>query len=63
MFITPGVATAGNHGNNGGSHGAAVANSNGIRSLDRDWGLERAAERRDGRSLSTKLVKKARARK
>jgi hypothetical protein len=54
MFVADYAFGAGNpHGPKGGmpakSH--AVANSNGIRSLDRDRGLERAAERRNARSV------------
>lgn len=62
LFVTAGAATAANRGNSGNSsvgHDAAAANSNGIRSLDRDRGLERASERRNSRSLSGKRVKKA----
>lgn len=58
LFATAGMATAASHANNGGSHGTAVANSNGVRSLDRDRGLERAAERRNTPSLTTKRTKK-----
>ena len=72
LFITAGAATAANRGNsgNGGNpghssvgHDAAAANSNGIRSLDRDRGLERAADRRNSRSLSGKRVKKTYSKK
>ena len=65
LFITAGAATAANRGNSGNSSNsafgrdAAAANSNGIRSLDRDRGLERAADRRNSRSLSGKRVKKS----
>src|SRR4051812_19444788 len=52
----------GGGGGNGGGHPSsgmpsgskAVQNSNGIRSLDRDKGLERAAERRNSHSLNKK---------
>ena len=62
LFITAGAATAANRGNSSNSafgRDAAAANSNGIRSLDRDRGLERAADRRNSRSLSGKRVKKS----
>lgn len=59
LCITAGAATAANRGNSGVSHDAAAANSNGIRSLDRDHGLDRAADRRNSRSLSGKRLKKA----
>ena len=69
LFITAGAATAANRGNSGHSgnssvgHDAAAANSNGIRSLDRDRGLERAADRRNSRSLTAKRVKKTYSKK
>lgn len=69
LLVTAGAATAGNGGNNGNrgnggiAHDASVANSNGVRSLDRDRGLERAAERRNVRSLSGKRVTKAHSKK
>lgn len=63
LLVTAGAAAA-NHGNHGGSsHSAAATNSNGVRSLDRDRGLERAADRRSSHSLTNKRSKKARARK
>ena len=75
LFVTAGAATAANRGNSGNSgnsghssnsvvgHDAAAANSNGIRSLDRDRGLERAADRRNSRSLSGKRMKKTTVKK
>ena len=53
MFVADNGYGAGNpHGPKGGmpSTSQAVVNSNGVRSLDRDRGLERAAERRNIRS-------------
>ena len=54
MFVADYAFGAGNpHGPKGGmpSHSQAAANSNGVRSLDRDHGLARAAERRNVRSM------------
>lgn len=48
------VTFAANHGNGPGMHAAgptpnaAVVNSNGVNSADRDKGMDRAADRRDG---------------
>ena len=63
LLVTAGAATAGNGGNHGVGHDAAAVNSNGIRSLDRDRGLERAADRRSVRSLSGKRVTKVHSKK
>jgi hypothetical protein len=55
MFVADYAFGAGNpHGPKGGmpAKSQAVANSNGVRSLDRDRGLERAAERRNVRSVA-----------
>ncbi len=55
----------GGGGSGGGSHGAAgamgghsAANSNGMKSLDRDKGLDRAADRRNSHSTAVKHAKK-----
>jgi hypothetical protein len=55
-----GASSAGN-----GAHlsTAATRNSNGANSLDRDKGLNRAADRRNASSLKTKRVNKARSKK
>jgi hypothetical protein len=53
MFVADNGFAAGNpHGPKGGmpSNSQAVSNSNGVRSMDRDRGLDRAAERRNIRS-------------
>ena len=52
MFVADGYAAGNPHGPKGGmpANSQAVANSNGIRSMDRDRGLARAAERRNIRS-------------
>ncbi|MBC7513685.1 MAG: hypothetical protein H7234_04530 [Herminiimonas sp.] len=67
LFATAGAANAADHGNHGGTgsgtHSVAATNSNGIRSLDRDRGLERAAERRNSRSLTDKRSKKIHVKK
>ncbi len=61
VLMATGTASAANQGNHGGSRGNTPANSNGIRSLDRDHGLERAADRRNTRSLTDRRSKKTRA--
>ena len=48
----------GNSGHSGHDGGQSAANSNGTRSLDRDKGLERAAERRNVHSTSKRHSKK-----
>lgn len=63
LLVASGAALAAGHGNNAAGHGLAAINSNGIRSLDRDRGLERAAERRNSRSLTDRRVKKVRSKK
>ena len=53
MFVADYASGAGNpHGPKGGmpASSQAAANSNGVRSIDRDRGLDRAAERRNVRS-------------
>ena len=62
LLLATGTAAAANQGNHGGSRGNAAATSNGMRSLDRDHGLERAADRRNARSLTDRRSKKTRAR-
>lgn len=48
----------GGGGGGGGAGGRSAANSNGIRSVDRDKGLERAAERRNVHSTKKRHSKK-----
>lgn len=62
LLLATSTAIAANQGNHGGSRGNAPANSNGVRSLDRDHGLERAADRRNARSQTDRRAKKSRAR-
>lgn len=63
LLITADLASAAPHGNKGTGSASAATNSNGIRSLDRDHGLERAADRRNVRSLSKKRSANARTKK
>lgn len=62
LLLTTGAATAANQGNPGSNRGNAATTSNGVRSLDRDHGLERAADRRNARSLTNQRSKKTHAR-
>lgn len=65
--ITPAAVTlaASHGGGNGGGmhaagamHNAPAANSNGVKSADRDKGLDRAADRRNSNSVTRKHAKK-----
>lgn len=47
----------------GATHNAAGANSNGMKSADRDKGLDRAADRRNRHSVIRKHSKKAHTKK
>ena len=62
MFVADHASAKGNpHGPSGGmpAKSQAAANSNGVRSLDRQRGLDRAAERRNVRSVVKKNGKAA----
>ena len=63
FLIIPDLASAAAQGNKGAGSATSATNSNGIRSLDRDRGLERAADRRNVRSLTKKRVAKTHTKK
>lgn len=45
------------------AHGNSVANSNGVKSVDRDKGLSRAEDRRNGHSINKKHLRRMRHKK